>query len=386
MYVARANDRLKTPRARTDRLQLLIQPGAGVQALVKGIYGAKSSVEIAIFRFDQPELERALADAVTRGISVTALIASRNRAGEANLRRLELRLLAAGVTVARTDVDLVRYHAKLMIIDRRVLYLLAFNLTRADIEGSRSFGVITRSRKEVQEVARVFEADVKRMRFVPALDRIVVSPLNARSVLAKFIKGAKKQLLIYDPCVSDREMLRLLADRAKAGVDVRMIGTLEGDVPGVIAHNLPHLRLHTRTMVRDGQLAFLGSQSLRALELDARREVGLIFRDRKAVESLLKTFDSDWALAENQGPDEAAPATQAIKIAKRVAKAVAKGMPDVTTILDGAVQQVVGDTSETGIEHQEVEELVKGAVKEAVKEVVQDAIAKAVGTSERNQK
>jgi hypothetical protein len=58
--------------------------------------------DTAIFRFDQREVEKAMAHAVTRGVAVHALIAHTNRAGERNLRRLEMRLLAAGVTVART--------------------------------------------------------------------------------------------------------------------------------------------------------------------------------------------------------------------------------------------------------------------------------------------
>jgi len=47
-------------------------------------------------------------------------------------------------------------------------------------------------------------------------------------------------------------------------------------------------------MVRDGETAFVGSQSLRALELDARREVGLITRDPKVVKALLDVFEGDW--------------------------------------------------------------------------------------------
>ncbi len=382
MYVARADGRAKDRKSRVGRFQLLVQPGAGVQPLIKGVQSAKKSVEIAIFRFDQPELERALAEAVARGVSVKALIASRNRAGEANLRRLELRLLEAGVTVARTDVDLARYHAKLLIIDRKTLYLLAFNLTRADIEGSRSFGLVTSGRKEVREVAKVFEADMKRTRYEPELEHVVVSPLNARASLAKFIKHTKKQLIIYDPCVSDREMLRLLADRAKAGVEIRMIGTLEGDVPGMTARRLPHLRLHTRTMVRDGTHAFIGSQSMRAMELDSRREVGLIFRDTKAVAQLLRTFESDWSQTESQVQGDDSPVTHAVRIAKKVAKAVVKEMPDVSTLINGAVEQVVGETGDSDIANQAVEEMVKGAVKAAVKEVVQDAIAKTVEQDE----
>lgn len=70
-------------------MKLLVQPGEGVLPLVKAICAAKSCIEIVIFRFDQREVERALANAVSRGVSVHALIASTNSAGAENLRLLE---------------------------------------------------------------------------------------------------------------------------------------------------------------------------------------------------------------------------------------------------------------------------------------------------------
>src|SRR5438128_2561047 len=124
-------------------VKLLVQPGDGISDLVKGIDGARKSIEILIFRFDRLEIERALENAAKRGVLVQALIAYTNRGGERNLRKLETRLLAAGVTVARTSDDLVRYHGKMTIVDRRILFLFAFNFTNLDIEHSRSFGIIT---------------------------------------------------------------------------------------------------------------------------------------------------------------------------------------------------------------------------------------------------
>ncbi len=64
------------------------------------------------------------------------------------MRKLEQRLLAAGITVSRTADDLLRYHAKYMIADD-VLHLFGFNLTKLDILKSRSFAVATRDRKAV---------------------------------------------------------------------------------------------------------------------------------------------------------------------------------------------------------------------------------------------
>ena len=79
-------------------------------------------------------------------------------------------------------------------------------------------------------------------------------------------------------------MLRLLAERAKAGVEIRIFGKVGKGASGIEARKLADLRLHVRAIIRDGAAAFIGSQSLRKLELDGRREVGIIIRDARVVE------------------------------------------------------------------------------------------------------
>src|SRR5581483_4560864 len=274
-------------------VRLLIQPGDGVKRLVKDIKKAKERVEIMIFRFDRTEIERALIDAAERGVFVHALIAFTNRGGEESLRKLEKRFLANGITVARTAGDLVRYHGKMMIIDRKELYVNAFNFTYLDIDRSRAFGLITRNPKLVSEAVKLFEADIKRQGYAAGNSKFLVSPVNARKELTKFIQGAKKELLIYDPKISDRAMLRILEDKKKSGVDVRVIGCVTANRLG--ACELKRMRLHTRTIIRDRSQAFVGSQSLRQLELDARREIGVILRDGPAIKNLARTFEEDWA-------------------------------------------------------------------------------------------
>jgi len=356
-------------------VKLLVQPGDGISALVKGINRAKTSVEIVVFRFDRVEIETALTEAVHRGVRVHALIAYTNRGGEKNLRQLEARLLAAGVTVARTDDDLTRYHAKYFLIDRRELFLLAFNYTYMDIERSRSFAVITTNRRLVQEAARLFESDTKRQPYVAGLSSFVVSPANARKQLSAFIKGAKKKLLIYDPKITDPDMIRLLEERAKAGVEIRIIGRLTKRSPNLEARKLTGMRLHTRTMVRDDRHVFVGSQSLRELELDARREVGVIFIDKKIAERVIDVFEEDWAkIEEARKRDAAGEAIKVGKVAKKVAKVVAKGLPSVAPVVEMTIKEVAGPEHSVELNSAEVQATVREAVKEAVQQVVEEAI------------
>lgn len=363
-------------------MKLIVQPGDGVMPLVKGIDTAKERVEIVIFRFDRSEIERALKNAVNRGVFVHALIAYTNRGGEANLRKLESRLLEDGVTVARTASDLLRYHDKLMIVDRRELYLMAFNLTYLDIERSRSFGIVTRHRRLVQEAIKLFEADTTRRPYSAGLHSFVVSPVNARKQLAAFIRGARKQLLIYDPKVSDPAMLRLLQDRLRAGVELKVIGRVTRKRDKLEVSKLPYLRLHTRTMIRDRRQAFIGSQSLREIELDARREVGIIFRDPKVVSRLLKSFEDDWARAQKEAPPVERKTAPAGRAAKIVVRAITRELPPVAPVLQDAVKEVVGENTRIELDAKEVEETVKDAVKQAVTEVVKDVVEEAVEEKE----
>lgn len=358
-------------------MKLLIQPGDGVRSLVRAIEKARKSVEIVIFRFDRIEIEHALEDAVKRGVFVHALIAYTNRGGEKNLRNLEMRFLAAGITVARTSNDLVRYHGKMMIIDGKRLYLLAFNLTRLDIDHSRSFGIVTANRQLVREAAKLFEKDTKRQSYTPGCARFLVSPLNARKQLNAFIQGAKRELLIYDMKIADRAMTRLLEERAGAGVEVRIIGKVTRKTSGLTVRKLNGMRLHARVIIRDRSQMFIGSQSLRELELDARREIGIIVPDRKITGSVLKVFEADWssAAAPRKQPDTDDPNLTAASTAKKVAKSIAKELPPVGPVIEKVIKEVAREDSDIDIDHKELQSAVRDAVRDSVKEAVQEVMA-----------
>lgn len=275
-------------------MKLIIQPDDGVAPVVKAIERARKTIDIVIFRFDRGDIEKAIHAAVARGVGVRALIAHTNKGGEKNLRKLELRLLDAGATVARTADDLTRYHGKLMIVDGEVLHVYGFNYTKLDMEKSRSFGILTSDDRLVNEAVKLFEADALRQAYTPSHRRLVVSPENSRPVLTEFLRGARQQLLIYDAQVSDNAIQKVLQERADAGVDIRIIGKLEKAIDGVKVRKLADLRLHVRAIVRDGKEAFIGSQSLRRLELDGRREVGIIVKNGGIVRRIQAVFEADW--------------------------------------------------------------------------------------------
>jgi len=354
-------------------MKLIIEPDDGVAPLLALIKSARERVDMAVFRFDHREIEKALKTAVSSGVKVHTLIADSNRGGEKQLRKLEMRFLDAGMTVSRSANDLIRHHSKIIVIDQKVLAILSFNFTHMDIDRSRGFGIVTENPKWVAEAIKLLQADTKRTDYVSEEDTFVVSPVNARKILGNFLSKAQKQLLIYDPKISDRAMIRILKDRAKAGVEIRVIGETKA---GLEARMLSSVRLHTRTIIRDAEGAFIGSQSLRATELDSRREAGLIVSDAPIVRKLIETFELDWSSAVTGkpravDPDEEKSPDQDAEIAMKV---LAEELHPVANVVKKAVENVVSQAGEEILQDGKVKENVKKVIKKVVKQAVKEAI------------
>ncbi len=238
----------------------------------------------------------------------------------------------------------------------------------------------------LQEAAKLFTADCTRTPYEPKVETFVVSPANSRPVLGTFLKRARKQLLIYDPMISDVEMLQILRERAKAGVEVRVIGKLPGGASFEV-QKLASSRLHTRTIIRDQRQAFVGSQSLRTAELNSRREVGLILHDPEIVKKLIDIFESDWTATSAKSVPIPPQAVDAVPIkepnaasASEIAKAVevfTQELEPLATTVKEAVRQAVVEAGEDVLHDKDVKDRMKKVVKQAVKEAVNDAVHEA---------
>jgi cardiolipin synthase len=303
-------------------MKLIVQPGT-ILPVLTAIRKARRYVDVCIFRLDRQEIVRALAATAQRGVRVRALIAHTNSAGDKPLRAIEQNLLAGGVTVARTSDELLRYHGKFMVVDD-MLHIFGFNFTKQDVEKSRSFGLATRDQRTVKEALSLFQADSTRQVYSPQRSNLVVSPETARDILGKFIRGARRQLSIYDVKIQDPAMMKLLKDRAKAGVDVRLLGSMK-DAGDVKVRAFKGLRLHVRAIVRDGTRAFVGSQSLRTPELDRRREVGLLVNNPGVTRKLLEVFEADWKVSETGGDRDAKAAAGKEEVSGVAAAKVEEG-------------------------------------------------------------
>ena len=134
-------------------MKLIIQPDAGILPVVEAINKSRKTIDIVIFRFDLNVIEKALADAAQRGVMVRALIAHTNRGGESKLRKLEQRMLAAGLNVSRTADDLLRYHGKFMICDAGCC-ICSVSISPSSTSSGASFAISTKIERPCRKPPR----------------------------------------------------------------------------------------------------------------------------------------------------------------------------------------------------------------------------------------
>ena len=60
---------------------------------------------------------------------------------------------------------------------------------------------------------------------------------------------------------------------------------------------LARFKLHAKCVVVDGTFFFVGSQNLRKVSMDRRREVGIIVEDPAMARRIERVFDEDWTNA-----------------------------------------------------------------------------------------
>ena len=135
-------------------VKLIVQPDAGVVPVVQAIRTAKTAIDVCIFRSTALRSSVRLTAAVQRGVRVRRADRQYQPRRRTRLRKLEQRLLAAGVTVTRTADDLLRYHGKYMVADD-MLHVFGFNFTKLDIDRAAASPISTRDRRSAAEAAQV---------------------------------------------------------------------------------------------------------------------------------------------------------------------------------------------------------------------------------------
>jgi cardiolipin synthase A/B len=290
-----------------NNLSLIIQPGDSFFPFVDAIESATKTIKLTIFRMDDPVVLGALKRAVDRQVSVQALVAGTSKGWTKRNKKLVDDLSRLGVDVRTPKAPkekLKRYHYKVLMADDVRSLILTFNPTQKNLHYARDFGLVVRDQVITTELNRLFDADWNEQPFKPWDLPLVISPHNSRRKLIALLESAQRTIRILDAKVEDQEVIALLMRKAAAGCDVKIIGRdagLDDVLPNFHIRRPARYKLHAKCIVVDSLLFFIGSQNLRDVSLDSRREVGLLVEDDGMARKIERVFDEDWVHATEVG-------------------------------------------------------------------------------------
>lgn len=297
------------PYNQVQNLSLIIQPGDSFFPIVDAIDHARHTIKMTIFRMDDPIVRDALSAAASRHVRVQALIAKESKGWIKRNKKLAEDLEKMGVEVhspRSTSPRVKRYHYKFLTIDDAYSLILTFNPTQKNLHYARDFGLLLRDHEITRELNRLFDADWQGREFKPIETPLVISPDNSRKKLIDLLGSARRTIRIMDAKLQSQEALALLLRKATAGIDIKVISyaAFYNEVlPNFHARKLVRYKLHAKCVVVDGARFFVGSQNLRKVSMDRRREVGIIIEDPVMARRIERVFDEDWTNAtETQSP------------------------------------------------------------------------------------
>lgn len=286
--------------SKVHNVSLIVQPGDSFFPLVDAIDSAVSSIKMTIFRMNDPIIREAMTYAVARGVRVQALVAPASKGWTKKNKKLSEELSKVGIEVrvprARKE-KIKRYHYKIMTIDNELSLILTFNPTQKNLHYARDFGLLIRDPEIATELSRLFDADWSGEVFKPDDLPLAISPHNSREKILELLASAERTICILDAKVQDQEAIGLLLRKASGGCSIRIISndvSYDEVVPNYHVRKLARYKLHAKCIVVDGTRFFIGSQNLRPVSMDRRREVGIIVEDDAMARKIERVFDEDW--------------------------------------------------------------------------------------------
>jgi cardiolipin synthase A/B len=310
-------DRLHLRPLAPDALSLVIQPDDGRAPILDAFNNARTSIDLMIYLLSDRDAIAALKNAVLRGVAVRVLLEQTPCCSSGNMMQRAVfgELQEARVQVQWANPAFRLTHAKMAVIDGTTALIMSQNLTKTSFTFNREADIADRDPVDVAALDALFAADWDRAPYTPSDPNLVIANSNARQKLLTLIGGATKSLSIESEEMQDPAIIDALIAARKRGVAVRYIGAttpagttapqrdenaagrkrLVGGGASVRLLAAPYV--HTKTVVADGSVAFVGSENFSAASLDTNREIGILTTDTAILGRLAGVFTKDWAAA-----------------------------------------------------------------------------------------
>ena len=290
---------------RSPAVSIAATPEAGEAPYVAALAPATTSIDVMIYEMGYGAILDNLEAKAQAGIAVRVLFDQSEKS--VNQRYYDA-LAAVGAQVKWSDPKFTYQHAKFFVVDGTTAVISTGNFSKEySIDLERNFVATDTDPADVGDLHELFASDWADVAPAMSCTRMVISPINSRARILDVIHSAVQTLDIESMQFADTQVRDAVAAKVSAGVTVRVMIADLGFVSanstavtflrgiGLDPRQIPHL--HTKVIVADGSLAYVGSENLSETSLDHNREVGVVITDPSSVAPLTTTFAADYAIS-----------------------------------------------------------------------------------------
>lgn len=291
---------------RTRPAKLIVMPDDGEGAFVSVLQQATKSIDLMIYDLGTGQILTELLTKAKAGVAVRAILDQSEQSFD---QPAFDSLTGEGAKCEWSSTQFTYMHAKTFVVDGRTAVVSSGNFDASQMMVERNYAAVDTDPQDVAVLESLFEADFARKNPNLSCTRLIVSPVNAAARILALVKAAKKSLYIESMEFADGTTQAAVAAQFKAGVDVKVLLADTGFVSsnsaayaylksqGVPGEYLADPVLHVKSIIVDGERAYLGSENLSYTSLDENREVGLeiLAADGEDVARMTGTFMADWA-------------------------------------------------------------------------------------------
>lgn len=301
-----------TTTPRTAEPMVFVGPTGLEDRLIALIDGAKTSIDLQMYLFNDHPIADHLISAFKRGVKVRIILDP----DEAGNNAVRPGFQSAGIPTFDAAAVYVFSHAKYMIIDHDKAVIMSMNFNVGAMQNERNYGMVDTDLEDVNDVQLIFDQDFALAQGQspkpPDLSctRLIISPNNAKVRLLEHVASAKTTLDVEALYVTDVNVRNAIGAAKQRGVAVRVI--LEDPANDVeqntdttaymTAQGIPvkyaptsAFYLHAKMIIADG-IAFVGSQNFSQSGLSTNREMGALVFEPAQVATIQTQYESDWSV------------------------------------------------------------------------------------------
>jgi cardiolipin synthase A/B len=305
---AAAPDLAHAPLQTTQDVTILVEPEDESDALVNAITGAQTSVHMTMYLLSAQPVIDALVARKQAGKDVKVLLNKSFPNGMGTNATVYSALTTAGVEVQWAPTTFQYTHAKVVIVDATKAFIMTMNATGSAFTDNREYVAIDTDAADVAEAEAIFQADWTGAAITPT-GKLLTAPANAEDRLVALVDQAASTVDVEAEIFSAASILEALGRADKRGVAVRVV--LSDETPSAAqtqavnamkAVDIPVRQLktpflHAKTIVVDGQRAYVGSINFTVNSLTNNRELGVVVGKKAEVDKIAAAFALDFAAA-----------------------------------------------------------------------------------------